>query len=148
MASAILSFAVAAITQAITAGQMQTAEALHQVRAMALVDAMLEEIQSKPYADPEGAVAVGPDAGETDRTLFDNADDYHGYSEATGDCADVELAAYSGRFDVFSRSVVCVYGTQTVAAFGDPIAGLNATVTVTDTRGQTWQSTRFIPEPQ
>jgi MSHA pilin protein MshD len=148
IASAILAFAVAAITQAISSGQMQTAEALHNVRAMALVEAMLEEIESKPYADPEETGAAGPEAGESDRDDFDNADDYHGYTETTGNCVDADLAAYGGRFDVFARAVTCVYGTETIAAFGGAINGLHVTVTVTDTRSQTWTSTRFIPEPQ
>lgn len=145
IASAILAFAVAAITQAITAGQMQTAEALHQVRATALVEAMLEEIVSLPYHDPQEPGAAGPEAEEGDRPAFDNADDYHGYTEPAGACVDVDLAAYPSTFDAFGRSVTCVYGTET--AFGETIDGLHVTVTVTDARGQTWTSTRFMPEP-
>ena len=49
IASAILSFAVAAISQAIVAGQTQTYEALHAQRGMSLADALIEEIQALPY---------------------------------------------------------------------------------------------------
>ena len=110
IASAILSFAVAAICQAIVAGQMQTYEALHQLRAMSLAEALVEEVQALPYADPEGAPAAGPDAGETGRALYDNADDYDGFSEAAGNVADAAGTAYGRTFDTFSRSATATYG--------------------------------------
>lgn len=147
IASAILAFAVAAISQSISAGQMQTYAALNQMRGMALVEAMMEEIQSLPYADPEGATTAGPDAGETSRALFDNSDDFHGYTEAAGACADADAAVYGGKYAAFSRSVVCTYGTVTVTEFGGAITGLNVIVTVSDGNGSSWTATRFIPEP-
>lgn len=146
IASAILSFAVAAIAQSIVAGQMQTYEALHELRAMALAESLIEEIIAQPYADPEGAEAAGPDAGESDRGDFDNADDYHGYSEDPDNIVDAALVAYPDKFQTFSRAVTCVYGTAD-SGLGDPVDGLTATVTVTDTAGRTWVASRFIPEP-
>jgi len=147
IASAILSFAVAAISQAIVAGQKQTYESLHQLRGISLAEALIEEIQALPYADPEGAAAAGPDAGETTRALFDNADDFDGFSESTGNLVDAAGVSYGGTFDPFSRSASTNYGTVTVGAFGDPIDGLTIVVTVTDDRGMTWTTSKFIPEP-
>ena len=147
IASAILSFAVAAICQAIVAGQMQTYEALHQLRAMSLAEALVEEMQALPYVDPEGAAATGPDAGETARTLFDNADDFDGFSETAGTVADAAGVAYGAAFAPFSRSVTAGYQTVTIGDLGAPIDGLAVLVTVTDDRGMTWTAGRFIPEP-
>lgn len=147
IASAILSFVVASITYAIVAGQEVTYDSLHQLRATSLVEAMFEEVISKPYHDPLGAVAAGPDAGETSRALFNNADDYHNFNEVAGAVSDAGGVLYPGPFQVFSRSVTAVYGTDNVPELGGDVPGLSITVTVTDTRGRTWSSTQFIPEP-
>lgn len=147
IASAILAFAVAAIAQAIVAGQMQVYAALYELRAASLAESMIEEIIAKPYADAEGATDAGPDTGETSRTLFDNADDYHGYTEAIDDdIADASGVAYPAAFQDFARSVTCVYGTAD-SGLGDPVTGLTVTITVTDATSRTWTSSRFIPEP-
>jgi prepilin-type N-terminal cleavage/methylation domain-containing protein len=147
IASAILAFAVAAISQSISVGQMQTYAALHEQRGIALVETMIEEIHALDYADPEGQTTNGPDTGETSRALFDNCDDFHGYSEAVGACADAGGTSYGGKYAPFLRSVTCAYGTVTIAEFGDPIDGLNVTVTVSDGNGLSWSTTRFILEP-
>ena len=64
IASAILSFVTLGIVQAVSVGQSRTLDALKRSRAQALAEVMLEEILSKPYADPEGETGIGPDAGE------------------------------------------------------------------------------------
>ena len=147
IASAVLSFAVAAICQAVVAGQQQTYAALHDLRGMSLAEALVEEVQALPYADPEGIETAGPDAGETGRALFDNADDFHGFTEAAGGVADAGGVAYGAAFAPFSRSVTATYGTVAVAELGGAVSGLTVVVTVTDDRGQTWTATRFMPEP-
>lgn len=148
MASAILAFAVAAISYAISTGHAQTHNALHELRALSLAEAMMEEIVARPYADPEGAAATpGPDAGESDRSDFDNCDDFDGYSEEQGEVTDADGVAYPSAFAPFSRSVTAVYETMNFTTMGGSIDGLTVTVTVTDARGRTWQAIRFIPEP-
>ena len=147
IASAVLAFAVVAICQAVVAGQMQTYEALHQLRGMALAEAMVEEIQALPYADPEGAADAGPDAGETSRDLFDNADDFEGFEETAGNVVDADGTSYGNAFAHFSRTVTATYGTVTVDDLSGPVTGLTVASTVTDDRGTTWTATRFIPEP-
>ena len=147
IASAVLSFAVAAICQAVVAGQQQTYEALHDLRGMSLAEALVEEVQALPYADPEGVEAAGPDAGETDRGLFDNSDDFHGFTETVGNVADAGGVAYGAGFAPFNRAATATYGTVAVAELGGAVSGLTVVVTVTDDRGQAWTATRFIPEP-
>ncbi len=147
IASAILTFAIAAITQSISAGQMQTYAAMHDLHGMSLVEAMMEEIQSLSYNDPQGDITVGPDTGETSRALFDNCDDFQGFSETAGNCADVAASPYGSQYADYSRTVSCVYGTMTVAELGGVVSGLTVTVTVTDTKGTSWTSTLFSPQP-
>lgn len=146
-ASAVLAVAVLAVCQAVAYGQMQTYEALHQMRAQALAEAMIEEVLAKPYADPGGDTTPGPDAGENARADFDAADDYHGFNEPPGAVADAAGALYAQPFQTFTRTVTAAYGPMTVTGFANPINGLTVTVTVTDTRGTSWTITRFRPEP-
>ena len=147
MASAVLAFAVAAISYAVSTGQVQTHYAMHELRAISLTEALMEEIVARRYEDAEGSAAVGPDAGESERSLFDNSDDYHGYSEAMGQVVDFDGVAYPTPFGKFSRSVTAEYETLNFASLGGSMNGLTVTVTVTDDKGRTWQAMRFIPEP-
>lgn len=147
MASAVLSVAVGAILTAVTTGQEQTYEALHEQRAVALAEALMEEIIALPYADPQGDTTAGPDDGEAARGDFDNADDFHGFNEEIGQVLDAAGLAYPGTFDRFDRSVSAAYGVQSVAGLGGDYGGLSVTVTVTDDRRRSWTLTRFIPEP-
>ncbi len=148
MASAILAFAVTAIGYAISTGQAQTYNALHELRALSLAEAMMEEIVAKPYFDPDGAAATpGPDGGESLRAYFDNCDDYDGLTEPLGEVTDADGEAYPSSFASFGRSVTAVYESMNFASMGGSIDGLTVTVTVTDHRGRTWQAIRFIPEP-
>ena len=147
IAMAVLMLAVLAITQAIVSGQMQTYEALHDQRAVSLGEALVEEVLALPYADPEGAAGAGPDSGESNRSQFDNADDFDGFSESIGSVADAAGNDYNAPFQRFGRSVTATYGQQTVSGFADPIDGVTVTVTVTDDRGLAWTLSRFITEP-
>lgn len=149
LAAAILSFSVAAIAQAVVAGQMHTYEALHQLRGMTLAEALMEEILAQPWDDPNDTTTPGPEADELDRTMFDNIDDYDGFAEAAGDVADGAGAVYGSKFARFARSVTVVAATKSIAELGGTdIDGQSITVTVTDDRGMTWALTRFVPEPQ
>ena len=147
IASTILSFATLALVQAVTAGQSKTLDALTRARADALAEVLLEEVLSKPYADPEGAATIGPDAGEAARSTFDNVDDYHGYSESAGTLADHAAVAYPTAYQGFDRAVTVVAVTNSVAALGGDHTGMQVTVTVTGPGGRTWSVERFVPEP-
>ena len=149
LAAAILSFSVAAIAQAVVAGQMHTYEALHQLRGMTLAEALMEEILAQPWDDPNDTSAPGPEADELNRTLLDNMDDYHGFTEAAGDVADAAGQVYGSKFTRFARSATVAAATKAITELGgDDIDGLSITVTVTDDRGMTWTLTRFVPQPQ
>ena len=147
VASAILATTAAAVASAIMAGQMLTYEALHHQRATALTEALTEEILARPYNDPDGDVVPGPDAGESGRSDFDAADDFHGFSETAGSLADAQGTLLPDTHQIFSRSVTAVYESRTVGGFSDPIPGLTIQLAVQDQRGTTWTLTRFITEP-
>lgn len=143
MASAVLALAVAALTQAVTAGQMHTYAALEQARATQLGQALLEEVLALPYGDRQGDAALGPDAGETGRSSFDHADDFDGFSEAPGTLADRNGTLYPAAYQSFSRSVQGAYGTLSAGPLGD-VRGLTVKVTVRGKDGRAWTLTRLI----
>ncbi len=148
LASAVLAFVVAALTQAIVAGQMQTYDAMHSGRAMALAEAMMEEILVLPYDDPGGGLVIGPDAGEVTRQDFDDIDDYHGFTEALGTLTDAEGNLYPSLFQKFTRFVTVTADTVDIPAFNSTQHGITITVTVREgDNGREWTVTRFVPEP-
>jgi len=55
----------------------------HRVNGEYLAEELMAEIQGLPYWDPVAQSGLGPETGETtpgDRTLFDDVDDYDGWS--------------------------------------------------------------------
>ena len=147
IAAAILSFVTLGIVQAVSAGQSRTLDSLKRARADALAEVLLEEILSKPYADPDETGAIGPEGDEASRAAFDNVDDYHGYMESAGALADHAGSAYPTPYQVFNRSVSVVAVTNSVSDLGGDHTGVQVTVTVSEPNGRTWVVERFVPEP-
>ncbi len=143
----ILSFSVAALTQAVVSGQSHTYEAMHSSRAISLAESMIDEVLSRPYVDPDGDVTAGPDVGESSRDLFDCSDDFDGFSEAVGAVQDQAGVAYPELYQNFGRSVTVVYTTESLPDLGGDHDGMTVTVTVTDEGGRAWVVSRFIQEP-
>jgi prepilin-type N-terminal cleavage/methylation domain-containing protein len=149
LASAILAVAVAAISQVVLAGHLQSADASDSVQAMALAEAMMEEILAQPYEDVDGAVTLGPDSGELGRLTFDNADDYHNLTEAAGDLRSARNTLLPDAVQGYSRQVTAASRTLSVGPLDNAsISGLEVTVTVTDSHGRSWSISRFIAEPE
>lgn len=148
LATALLVMVIGAIAQAVGSGQTQTKTTLANMRGMALAEALMEEILSKPYADPQGGATPGPDAGETTRQLYDNIDDYHGFSETSSNIRDAAGNLYPSQYQNYTRSATAAYGTMTVTGMGTALNGITVTVTVTQTpSGGSWTLTRFVPDP-
>ena len=145
LAAAVLTFVVAALTQAIAAGQGQTYAALHANRGVELAEALMDEALSRPWLDPDGASTLGPEDGEAPRSGFDNLDDYHGYTESAGTLTDPAGEAYGRPHQRFSRAVQITATTVDQAGLGER-SGLEITVTVTDERGRRWVVRRFVAE--
>lgn len=146
IAAVVLACAVTAIAMAITAGQVQLHHSVNSQSAVRLTEELVERILALPYADPDGESALGPEVGEIGPLDFDNADDFHGHTEAAGELRDVAGSLYPQSYQQFSRSVSARYESITVAGLGGPIPGLTVTVTARDLKGQTWTLTRFIRE--
>ncbi len=139
MAAGVLEIAVLAVSYAIVAGQVSAQEADVAQGAVDAADELLERVLALPFADPDGPSALGPEIGETVPTGFDNADDYHGYSDT--------VALEPGpTAEQFTRSVSMVLGSETLIDLGASVPGLTVTITVEDDQATAWTITRFIPE--
>lgn len=91
LAAAVLGVATVAVVGPIMAARQQTEAVAGVSDAIALARQMLEEIAAKPYADPDdGNIILGPDPLENSRSLFDNVDDYHGYTDTTSSIRTVQ----------------------------------------------------------
>jgi MSHA pilin protein MshD len=146
-ASAVLALIVAGMTQSVASGQALTYNALHEARALALAEALMEEVLSRPYVDPDGDTAEGPDSGESVRSTFDAIDDYDGYTEAAGALLDPAGVAYPERHQAFSRRVAAEYGSVSLTALGGSRQVLDVTVVVADGGGREWMIRRSVAEP-
>ena len=146
LASVVLAVSVAAISEVVVAGQMQTVDALSDQRAISLAQALLEEILAKPYWDPDGVTALGPEDGEVIRALFDNCDDYKDYTEQAGAVTDVAGAVYGSGYEQFSRKVFIRNKTVDYSELTNKAVGIKVTVRVTDAKGEQHDVIRFIPE--
>ncbi len=142
IAAAILAFSVGAVTQAIVYGQMRTYSAMSEARALALAEAMIDEVLAIPYNGSTGNNARG----------FDHMNDYNNYSENAGSVRDASGNAYPEMYQSYSRSVTITPQTwgvtwQGTAAFNTNEDGRTITVTVQEGGGPSWSITRFVPEP-
>lgn len=85
LAATVLAIISASATLPFVAGVQQNNEATRIERAVAMGEAMMEEIMGRPFFTPSDKTpSPGPDAGKT-REAFDNLDDFHGYAETAGD---------------------------------------------------------------
>lgn len=154
IAMTILSVVVLVTCHTLAAGHQHVHQGDRIAVAARLGRDMLEEIAAREYRDPTIPTNFGPETGEA-RATFDDADDYHGYSEAAGVLTDFAANAYPADHQAFARRVTVTATSQTVV-FRDPLTnadvprsfpGLSVVVTVQSSGGGEWQFSRFIPEP-
>lgn len=112
----VVSAGLAGILSVMNSVVKSSADPMVRKQAMALADAIMEEILLKGFSDPDGT-----NAGETGRTNWDNVDDFNGKTNADFAPLPAELASY-----VIAISVVDDAVTLGIAA---------KRVTVTITRG-------------
>ena len=147
MATVILAFAVTAVAAALMAGAQQSYEAVDTRLANESAQALMEEILTLPYEDPQGASAPGPEAGESTRSAYDNVDDYHGFAESVGTLVDATGTAYPAEYAALSRSVTVTVTSLQPAGFGSPISGLTIMVSVQLGPRTLAQVVRFVAAP-
>src|SRR4051812_26117521 len=87
MASTVLAIAVVGIAGPLGAASEQSELVRERGTALVLARQLLEEIASKPLCDGGTSCNLGPEraAGESGRSKFDSADDYHQYHDSTAD---------------------------------------------------------------
>jgi hypothetical protein len=110
MASTLLAIAVVGIAGPLGASSEQTKVLQERGTALILARELMEEIASKPLCDGGTTCHLSPEAGETDRSKYDSADDYHLYHDTTA--ALNNLAGQRVNFDadaVFARDVAVEY---------------------------------------
>lgn len=101
LASTILAMACSSVILPFSIANNNQQIDLRRNVAVVLGQELMEEILSKPFNDPQGSSVPGPEAGETSRTLFDNIDDYHGFSDGYNQNEPL-IKSISG--EVFSES--------------------------------------------
>ncbi len=136
---------------------------LVRIRAVNLGQSLMDEILAKKWDNntPAGGgplktaesvrvpsapaatsyAALGPEAGETSRQLFNDVDDYNGYSETTGVFHDQDNNSFT--LTGYQRSVQVSYIASTTAAIDHNTLSLSNTsdtklivITVTSSTGE------------
>jgi len=151
----VVSVGVAGILLALDTSVRGSVNPIVQKQALAIAEALLEEIQLMPftYCDPDDAVAetaedpgdcgaaeaIGPETGEARnpgiaQTPFDNVNDYHNFQLLSGiidmtDAAIPGLEAYQATVTVAQQGIPAII-TPAVPAI-PPDEALLITVTVT-----------------
>jgi len=154
IATAILAVAAVAVTKAVATGHQVTYAALNTERAVALAEALMDEILAKPVEDPEGQLGTGPDDTEFVRADFDNTDDYDGYIETATTLADPSGTLYPDSYQRYQRSVTVTDSTISMPGMGTSVSGYQVVVEVIGTdnldnaTGLIWQVERFVPVPE
>ncbi|MCX5662254.1 MAG: hypothetical protein NTW19_21455 [Planctomycetota bacterium] len=136
----MIAIAVMGLSYVTAAGGKQLRYSDNALRAAHLSEDLMEEILTKPYAEPSG----GPGAT---RATFVGVDDYNGYSEAAGTLVDATLTAYPSAYAGLSRSVAVAAGTLAITPMGVSQQGKTVTITISDGKGSTWTLVRFIAKP-
>jgi MSHA pilin protein MshD len=160
----IVSAALAGVLSVLNQSTARSADPQLRRQALAIAESLLEEVQLMPftYCDPDDAAvdsatsaascttpeAIGPETGETrtGSTQFDNVNDYHGYTMASG-ISDISGAAVAGLGSYAASIAVQAAALGSIPASGDAV---RITVTVTGPGGtqvklEGWR-TRYAPK--
>jgi Tfp pilus assembly protein PilV len=145
LALAILSGTVLAVSYTVVAGNQQSFYADRAAHAGRIAADFFEEISSKSFQDPDQTPSFGKESGETQRSQYDDVDDYINYTSAAGQLAYANGTLYGAEDQVFSLSIAVQSTTQSF--LGKTLSGDLVTLTLTHTNGEQWAFTRFIPAP-
>lgn len=85
----VVSVGVAGILKVMDVTVAASSDPMLRKQAVALADAVLEEVMLKAYNDPDGSAV-----GEVDRFSYDNVDDFNGKTNADFAPLPAELSAY------------------------------------------------------
>ena len=145
MASTLLAIAVVGIAGPLGAASEQSKQGEERGAALVLARELMEEIIAKPLCDGGTTCHLGPEAGETDRSKFDSADDYHLFHDTTKELKNLAGQTIGFSQDwVYTRDVTVEYRTSpTGASVSAGDFGL-VTVSVTTPHKQVVQIWRLL----
>jgi MSHA pilin protein MshD len=139
IASFIVAIATIGVGSMLAASSHQSEATSDASVSQALARQLMEEIAAKPINDQYGKISLGPESGESTRSLFDQIDDYHGYTDSTSaiqmlDGTSIDL----GTGMSYTRSVSVQYRETPsgAASMSDEAPFCVVTVTVTASDGK------------
>jgi hypothetical protein len=128
IAVGLLTFAVAAISSAIVAGQQHSLEARKTIVASIAAESLLSKLSQEPW---------------------ETIDSWHGYTEEVGSIVDPTGIPIGGDWDTIGRRVSIAETDVFIEPLQVYIVGRTVTVTTFANDGRELASLqRFIPEPQ
>lgn len=103
----VLGIALTALSGSLFDGIGRNADPMWQVKSTQLAQAYLDEITSMRFQEDSplggGSIATcnenGPEAGETNRSLYDDVDDYHNLTES-GDFLDIATSSDYSQYSI------------------------------------------------
>ena len=147
IASFVVAVATVGVSSMLAATSQQSGAMNDSSISQALARQLMEEIASKPIEDSTGAISLGHETGETSRALYDQIDDYNGYSDTTSSIQMLDGTTVNlGNGQTYTRSVAVEYRlTPSGAASGSSTAPFCVmTVTVTASNGVPVTLTRLF----
>ncbi len=79
----VISVMFGAVIKLVSVSRTGRADAADRLRAEALASVLMGEVADQPFADPSsGSSMLGPDPGETARSMWNDVDDYAGYTQS------------------------------------------------------------------
>jgi hypothetical protein len=147
MASVLLAIAVVGIAGPLGAASTQSRLGQERGAAIGLARELMEEIAAKPLVDGTTSKGLGPETaqGESDRSKYDAANDYNGYTDSTTALTNLSggVVAFSPSA-VYTRSVSVQFrASPNGAAVGSGDYGV-VTVTVTTPHKQSVKVSRLL----
>ncbi|MBN3574261.1 type II secretion system protein [Vibrio neptunius] len=157
----IMGIAISGVSIALFPKGKQSAEQVSSVKAAELGRAVLDEVLGRNFdhnSGPNGglpecvlvatidrdlctdATALGPDSGETNKTLYNDVDDFDGLNGAVQDVLGVDI---SGEYQGYNVAIVVFY-EQDIGGTMQGVESLTRThykriaVTITDRQGNTY----------
>jgi prepilin-type N-terminal cleavage/methylation domain-containing protein len=146
IASTIVAVAVVGVAGLMAASSAQSMYSRETSIAVLLGRQLMEEIASKPLLDPtDGSRTLGPESGETSRTLYDNVDDYNDYFDKSDAIKTASGDWYAlGDGQIYQRKVWVEYRATPSGAL-DPAGNFAmVTVVVSTPSGQTIRLYRLM----
>jgi MSHA pilin protein MshD len=128
----IISVGLVALLIPLTGVTHRSGNPIVNKQMIAIAEAMLEEIELKPFANPPGGFTGA--ATQANRPQFDNVADYNGFTSAGGGIVTLDGTPVAG----LANYNVAVTVVPTGAVAGIPAAGADLiTITVTGPDGHT-----------